>query len=528
MYKKILIILISVFWVCPVLAEMIVDTAWVRRYNGPGNDHDIAHAMTVDASGNVYVTGESWGGPSVDYDYTTIKYAPTGNQVWVERYNGIENFYDYAYAIAVDDFGNVYVTGTVPSIKTTYDYGTIKYDSSGNQLWVSLYNGPDNWWDIPCAVAVDNSGNVYVTGSSVGHGLDIDGYDYATIKYDANGNELWVQRYNGPKDLLDCPEALALDASGNIYVTGISFDSVANGMVYKTDYATIKYNASGSQVWVKRYNGPANGIDYAHAVAIDALDNVYVTGCSDGIGTWWDYATIKYDSSGNQVWVKRYTGLGGETEDVACAIAVDAFNNVYVTGYSHQNTWVPYNSDYATVKYDSSGYQLWVKRYNGILDIDDEARAIGIDGSGKVYVTGVTDYSWGSGTSDDYATLGYDADGADLCLLKYNGSGNSSDEAYAIAVDESGNVYVTGYSFGVGLNKDYATIKYFQALRGDTNRDGMIDLEDVVYLINYLYINGSAPEPLEAGNANCDELVDLEDVVYLINYVLKEGPPPDC
>ncbi|MGB2804481.1 MAG: SBBP repeat-containing protein, partial [Candidatus Zixiibacteriota bacterium] len=441
------------------------------------------------------------------------------------RYNGPLSYDDQAYAMTIDDSGNVYVTGRSFGSGTTWDYATIKYDSSGHQLWVSRYNGPADSTDCTDAIAIDSHGNVYVTGLSQGRGTD---NDYATIKYDPNGNELWVQRYNGPKDLLDCPEALALDASGNIYVTGISFDSVANGMLYKTDYATIKYNASGSQVWVKRYNGPANGINYAHAIAVDALDNVYVTGDSDDMSTWVDYATIKYDSSGNQVWVRRYTGLGGIAMDVACAIAVDAFNNVYVTGYSRQNTSAPYNSDYATIKYDSSGNQLWVKRYNGILDIDDEARAIAVDDSGNVYVTGVTEYSRGSGTSDDYATLGYDADGVELWLFKYDGPANSSDEAYAIAVDESGNVYVTGYSFGIGSNKDYATIKYFQALRGDTDGDGVIDVLDIIYLITYLYKNGSAPQSSEVGNVNCDEVVDIGDVVYLINYIYKKGSPPDC
>ena len=113
----------------------------------------------------------------------------------------------------------------------------------------------------------------------------------------------WVARYDGPGSGDDSAVALVMDAAGNVYVTGYSEGS---GTGY--DYATVKYDANGSQLWAARYNGPANGEDRAADVALDALGNVYVTGYSQGSGTAHDYATAKYDANGNELWVARYNG----------------------------------------------------------------------------------------------------------------------------------------------------------------------------------------------------------------------------
>jgi len=110
MFKKLIILIVFFCANIPVFGQS-VDTAWVRRYNGPGNGDDGASAMAVDNSGNVYVTGGSRGS-GTSTDYATIKYYPNGDTAWVKRYNGSRNASDRASAIAVDGFGNVYVTGT--------------------------------------------------------------------------------------------------------------------------------------------------------------------------------------------------------------------------------------------------------------------------------------------------------------------------------------------------------------------------------------------------------------------------------
>jgi uncharacterized delta-60 repeat protein len=510
MYKKILILLLFVFWTMPALAEMIVDTAWVRRYTGSGDYSDAAQAIAVDSCGNVYVTGYSWNG--TNDDYATIRYYPDGETAWVRRYDGPGNGDDETYAIAVYGCDNIYVTGRSWGNGTNFDYATLKYDSSGNEIWVRRYNGPGNGWDEARAIAVDDFGNVCVTGFS-GGGVTND--DFATIKYYPNGDTDWARRYNGTGNSEDDAYAITVDHSGNVYVTGDRLGGVTG-----YDYLTVKYATNGNELWVRSYNGSENEGDFANAIAVDGSGNVYVTGWSYDSTSDYDYATIKYYPDGDSAWVRKYNGPG-DGEDVAGFIALDDSNNVYVTGSSWNGT----DYDYATIKYDTSGNELWEKRYDGPTNNHDISWGMAVDGAGNVYVTG---YSWSSGTNYDYTTIKYDIDGNELWVQVYNGPGNYRDNAYAIAIDDSDNVYVTGRSEGNGTSYDYATIKYLQALRGDVNGDGEIDIADVVSLINYLFLSGPAPQPLEVGDVNCDRVVDITEVVYLINYLFIDGPPPDC
>jgi uncharacterized delta-60 repeat protein len=429
-----------------------VTEEWVARYNGPANGWDSARDIVIDNEGNVYITGRSQKDVGSPSDYTTIKYDSEGNELWVARYNGPNNDSDWPTAIALDSIGNVYVTGHSEGIGTSYDYATIKYDSSGNELWVARYNGPCNGADKAEAIAIDISGNVYITGGSLQSGKDS---DFATIKYDQNGNELWVARYDSHAgDYGDFGRDITLDLSGNVYVTGYSM-----GISTKEDYVTIKYDSNGSELWSERYNGPGNDLDYALAMKVDPLGNVYVSGRSEGISTDSDYATIKYDTYGNCLWIARYNGPGN-LFDSARAIAIDSSGNTYVTGGSEGNGT---KYDYATIAYDSSGNQLWVARYNGPDNGHDYARAITLDSFGNIYVTGD---SWNSSTSYDVVTIAYDKFGNELWVISYDSSVGDKDGGYAITIDSSRNVYVSGYSWGNGTYPDFIAIKYSQEFPG--------------------------------------------------------------
>src|SRR5678815_336031 len=121
-----------------------------------------------------------------------------------------------------------------------------RYDSDGNLKWVSRYDGSGNGNDGANALALDNNGNVYVTGYSTGTST---AEDYATVKYNSDGVQQWVARYNGPANSLEQAFSVGLDPSGNVYVTGQSFEAVSGSA-----FATVKYNTAGVEQWVARYH----------------------------------------------------------------------------------------------------------------------------------------------------------------------------------------------------------------------------------------------------------------------------------
>jgi parallel beta-helix repeat protein len=352
--------------------------------------------------------------------------APGGSpsQVWNATYDGGSG--DAANSIAVDSSGNVYVTGYSFDPTTFDDYHTIKYDSSGNEVWNVTFNGPDP--DFANGIAVDGSGNVYVTGDSPN--LFFGTPDYFTIKYDSSGTEVWNVTFDSGFGSLDIARDIAVDGSGNVYVTGFSDSTGPPG------YHTIKYNSTGNVNWSVTEDFGFLGGD-AHGIAVDDSGNVYVTGAGpDG------YHTFKYNSSGIQEWNASYDS--GAT-DVAYDLAVDGSGSVYVTGDS--------NSDYYTIRYDSSGNEVWNATFNG-PGIGDTAKSISIDNSGNVYVTG---NSYSGLSNLNYHTIKYDSSGNEVWNITYD-SGSVSEGGEGIAVDESGFVYVTGFSEG-----DYLTFKYTQS-----------------------------------------------------------------
>jgi uncharacterized delta-60 repeat protein len=451
-------LLIVIFFLISAFAYS-QDNYRVLLYNGPGNSADQSNDIVLDNNANVYVTGVSYGGSSTKEDFATIKYNAYGVQQWVARFNGTGSNTDIAQGIALDGSNNVYVTGwsyMEPGFDCgTPDYVTIKYNNNGAQQWVVKYNGTGNSDDFSNALAVDAAGNVYVTGSSIGVNT---GTDIATVKYNTSGVQQWVVRYDGPSHGADVGMKICLDRDGNVIVMGSSVQTGAS-----TDYIILKYSASGTLLWSYRYNGPGSGDDLPYGLAVDNIGDVFVTGSSKGTNTNLDYATLKINPAGSLLWTARYTGNGIINDtDVATAVAVDLNGCCYVTGYSKNASF-----DYVTIKYDPDGYKQWINVYDGTgsgidkpwdLKIVKKSCGYGADAPCWVFEVVVTGQSKGTGSAGyDMATIKYNMKGTTIWTKRYNSSQNASDIPYKVGlIDQSDFVYITGVS-----NNDYATLWYF-------------------------------------------------------------------
>ena len=385
---------------------------WVARDSGAYPNYAFPwlplgkRSLATDGAGNSYVTGTYWPATNNSPDFVTSKYDPNGRKLWSSFFNGPADAsaglppgysYDAPSGLAVDGAGNVYVTGFSAGFAVTGDYVTIKYDSNGALRWVRRYNGTGNSQDRQdraIAIVVDAVGNVYVTGWSVSAS---NRQDYLTIKYDPEGNQLWTARFDGPFHSVDEPAALAVDAMGNVYVTGGSVGSAncaGDGDWSCRDITTIKYDALGNQLWVARRERLGR-LAEATDIAVDIAGNVYVSGS-------YDVGIIKYDANGNELWTSDFGADSTYFSASSAAMALDNAGNAYVTGTSR----FPAPPSYWTSKHDSGGNRLWSVGYRGPGSWGHFANALAVDETGSVHVTGSSATN-DAQFSDDFATIKY-------------------------------------------------------------------------------------------------------------------------
>jgi len=428
-------VLLLLFLVSLPAASWSVTEEWLQEYdNGTWPFQNWVLDSATDPAGNVYLTGEITPGGMV-----TMKYAPDGTRLWVAHYHpGVG---ERGWAMAVDDAGNVYVTGTTLPSSGGFPTSaiTVKYDTDGILLWATHYDGPDGYEELASEIALDGDGNVIVGGYTGWESPE--GMKLLVIKYDNDGNQLWVETYDGlgGQWAYDYVNGLAVDAAGNIYVTGES-SSADN----HTDYVTIKYDPDGTRLWAQRYDHPSGGYDIPMALALDGQANVYVTGISE----WWrgvQYTTIKYDTHGNRLWVAAHNDP--ERVDYAYDLAVDEAGYAVVTG------------DSSTVRYAPDGTELWsIPGYNPPAGGDARgfepwrgSSAVALDDAGDIYVT------WG------YRTFKYTPDG----VMLWHALSPESGGPPTIALDGQGNFYVNSSAYDPATeHTSIYTVRYSQGGTG--------------------------------------------------------------
>ena len=405
---------------------------------------DRAQAVAVDPEGCVIVTGYSYS-EQTDYDFLTVKYDVDGRLLWTARYDGPARSSDYASSVSVDEQGNVYAAGHSNGLGTSLDLTVVKYDKDGLELWAYRYDGPSSRDDYAQALSVDSRGQIFITGYSFGAGTE---HDFVTVKLNADGDLVWADRHNPPRNRDDSAHDLALHPESGIVIVGT--DRV-QGTSY--DFLTIHYDADGNRLWESRYSTPGDEYDTARALAVGGDGSVFVTGTSYRREEGFDMVTLRYDPSGGQVWKAEYGGPAGRM-DASVDIAADQSGQVYVAG---QSIGADSAFDICLLKYDPEGRQSWLKRYNGPGNGADVPAALEVDAHDDIVLTG---YSRGSGTGRDLLTIKYDSEGSILWEQRWNGQANGEDRPVSMALDSGGNVIITGYSLGGDGTFDFLTLKY--------------------------------------------------------------------
>jgi uncharacterized delta-60 repeat protein len=479
-----------------------ISRQWAATYNGIGDFNDHFNCITTDASGNIYLGGYTVTSDN-ERDYLVVKLNSSGTLLWSKVFAGSSQGRDEATAIKLDASGNVFVTGFLNQNITGTDYYTMKMNSNGDTLWTASYNYSSAFgYDQANDLSIDNAGNVFVTGFSDADPSSATNEDYLTVRYNASGVQQWTQRYNGTGNATDKAVKILIDPTAQyVYITGRS-DNGTND-----DYVTIKYDYNGLQQW--RVSGNRGGRDRAVDMAMDATGNIYVTGRSSN-GADDDYWTLKYTTTGTVAWQIAYDYV--ET-DRPLAMAIDGSGNIYVTGQSDGDATSLTNYDYLTVKYSGTGAQVWVMRWDSPILQSDIANDITVNGTGTVFVTGISDndvntaiantivtiaynatngsQSWinsfNLGTNPDaegnvVATLGngcvaagfvqttlpnsdaialdYDSNGNTAWNYTYNGQGNNNENIHSIIVDNSNNVYACGYIVETDQDRNMAMMKF--------------------------------------------------------------------
>lgn len=438
--KIVLIYLIIGFSIQQIYPQ--IEPEWVIRHAGQYWP-DIGYDVATDKSDNVYVTGEKMT-QTTSTDIIILKYNSDGVEQWVRNYDGTGNWSDKPIAITIDENDDIYVLGrSMINNWNPYetDYVTIKFNSNGVQQWAKTYNGPGNYTDEPSAMKIDNSGNIVVTGSSYRYYDSTNSYekiDFATIKYNANGDELWIRRYelqNGRSGAA----GVTVDRFDNVYVTGSIILDNQSG-----DYLTLKYDPDGNLIWARSYNGLYSGNDAASFIDVDTNDNVYVTGVSVESQTLETITTIKYNSSGVEQWIKNLQLPPNNTRAIPRSMKVSEDGNIIITGLILTNNML------VTLKYNTEGELVWINTHPGASP--GYRHSVKFDSWGNVYVAG--------NKANDFTTIKYDKNGNEKWIHTYNGPANGVDAATSLSIDKNGDVYVTGFSTGLGTGVDITTIKY--------------------------------------------------------------------
>jgi len=340
---------------------------------------------------------------------------------WEYWYNGKDDSADLGLCLVQDGGGNLCAAGSSWRSGTDHDLAVVGLTSGGSQRWVYTYNGTGNAVDRANALLYGTDGNIYASGWSNDSAT---GDDFVAISLDASGSERWVYRYNGPSDSSDGGNSLDCDSAGNLYA-GLASHGGQTGF----DFAVVSFDTAGGHRWDYRYNGTANSTDRANGLVFGGDGNVYVAGQSTGDTTYWDFTVISLDTAGAERWVYIYDCSGAI--DYARSIDYGEDGNIYVAGWSEG---IDTGHDFTVISLTSAG----------------EERC-------NIYAAGVSEDSL---ELRGFLVVSLTPDGGqERWVYGYSGPFHGNSDATALVEGDSGFIYAAGAGESSGTALDFVVVK---------------------------------------------------------------------
>ena len=490
-------------------------SAWSYIYDGGLGRSDVARYVALSPGDTVTVTGISQPANGLE-DFYTVRLDAQGGVVWEARYNGVENWIDVPKGIGVDAAGNTYVAGTTWGGRRSdggsdWDYMTIKYAPDGTELWTRQYDGRGNWSDLPEAMTVSPDGHVYVAGFSFVEANPNGGYatHFHVVAYDTDGNQTWEVLYDLDPHFGAGARDITLDPQGNIIATGIV--GVVEGLGTQDDILTVKISAAGQILWAEHWDsaGDINGLDDGYLVTTGEDGSVFVSGTSfsNVNNRNFDGTVLRYDADGNFQWsfamdLPRPDGLG--------EVVADADGNLYIPG-GWDNTA---DTDGVLISLTAGGVERWRHIYDGGSDGNfQDAHAVMMGPDGLLYVGLDVEYS--DAAVYDYSVAVHDTDGSQLDQWRYDTGSNSDsfDSLGGWAMDPAGDIFVAGYSYFADTRFDFTVLRIDAGTgcAADFNGDGAVNTIDVLAFLNAWSAGDSSAD------FNGDGSVNTLDVLAFLN-----------
>lgn|GEM_PF-741032 len=410
--------------------QTFVNIEWVTSNGNPGTYDYVASAL--DPSGNLVYISNHNSGANTDIFLNCV--LPNGSVAWQHNCSSSPTADDYGADLVIDNSGNIYICAA-KNTGSNLDYYVAKYASNGSLIWQQTYNGTGNGDDMPSAITIDATGNVFVTGSSLGLGFY--NTDFATIKYNNSGVQQWVKIYN----YVGLPEVasdIALDNSGNVIICGASASSISN-----SDFTIVKYNKNtGVQMAIQRHSTPGNGYDLPTELRVNTTGDVFVVGTSESSSN----KNIKLLSLSNSLSVlwAQFIDNSGNTDE---GHGIDLVGgDVVITGFSTKPSG---GTDFVTADFSAlSGSPVWQRNKTAFVDSDiAKGRKVTYGTSGTIYVAGETQ----KGSNRVFSVLAFRPDGTIKWGKDIDALTNTNYSTRQI-VENNGIIYITGISTVSGVN----------------------------------------------------------------------------